>query len=81
MLELRFVAPDLRRLEQVGGEVVACGAYRDERPFSGLAGLLDWRLAGRLSRLAKKDFLRGDAGEAALLPAGPRPPHEPSRQR
>ena len=76
MIELSFVAPDLRRLDEVSAEVVACGVFRDERPFSGLAGLLDWRLAGRLSRLAKQGFLAGDVNEVVFVPARPRLPFE-----
>jgi hypothetical protein len=76
MNELRFVAPDLRRLDEAGSEVVVCGIWRDERPLTGLACLLDWRLAGRLSRLAKKGFLVGDVGEVLVLPARPRLPFD-----
>ena len=76
MIELRFVAPDLRRLDEVGSEVVVCGIWRDERPFTGLACLLDWRLAGRLSRLAKQGFLLGEVGELLVLPARPRLPFD-----
>jgi hypothetical protein len=76
MSELRFVAPDLRRLDEAEAEVVACGVFRDVRPLSGLAGLVDWRLAGKLSRLAKKGFLQGDVGELVVLPARPRLPFE-----
>ena len=76
MADLRFVAPDLRRLDEVGSEVVVCGIWRDERPLTGLACLLDWRLAGRLSRLAKQGFLVGDVGELLVLPARPRLPFD-----
>lgn len=76
MIELRFVAPDLRRLDEVGSEIVVCGVWRDERPFSGLACLLDWRLAGRLSRLARQGFLVGDVGEVLVVPARPRLPFD-----
>jgi hypothetical protein len=76
MIDLRFVAPDLRRLDEVGSEVVVCGVWKDERPFSGLACLLDWRLAGRLSRLAKQGFLVGEVGEVLALPARPRLPFD-----
>lgn len=74
--DVRFVAPDLRRLDEVSAEVVACGIYSDERPLRGLAGLLDWRLAGRLSRLAKESFLVGSSGEVLALPARPRLPFD-----
>jgi hypothetical protein len=76
MIELRFVAPDLRRLDEASSEVVVCGIWRDARPLTGLASLLDWRLAGRLSRLAKRGFLVGEAGEVLALPARPRLPFD-----
>lgn len=76
MSDLRFVAPDLRRLDEVGSEVVVCGIWRDARPLTGLASLLDWRLAGRLSRLAKQGFLVGEVGEVLVLPARPRLPFD-----
>jgi hypothetical protein len=75
-IDLRFVTPDLRRLDEVGSEVVVCGIWKDARPFTGLACLLDWRLAGRLSRLAKKSFLIGDVGEVLVIPARPRLPFD-----
>jgi hypothetical protein len=76
MLDLRFVARDLRRLDELSAEVVACGVFRDTRPLTGLAGLLDWRLAGRLSRLAKEEFLLGEVGELLALPVRPRLPFD-----
>lgn len=76
MLELRFVARDLRRLDEVSAEIVACGIYRDVRPFGGLAGLVDWRLAGRLSRLAREGFVLGEIGELVAVPVRPRLPFD-----
>ena len=76
MIDLRFVAPDLRRLDEAGSEVVVCGVWKDERPLTGLACLLDWRLAGRLSRLARQGFLVGELGEVVVLPARPRLPFD-----
>ena len=76
MIDLRFVAPDLRRLDELSAEVVVCGIWRDERPLTGLASLLDWRLSGRLSRLAKQGFLVGEVGEVLVLPCRPRLPFD-----
>ncbi|MBX3212867.1 MAG: leucyl aminopeptidase [Labilithrix sp.] len=76
MLDLRFVPRALRHLDETSAEVVACGIYRDARPLTGLAGLLDWRLAGRLSRLAKQGFLLGEVGELLALPVRPRLPFD-----
>lgn len=76
IIDLRFVARDLRRLDETSAEVIACGIYRDARPMTGLAGLCDWRLAGRLSKLAKQGFLLGEVGEVLALPVRPRLPFD-----
>jgi hypothetical protein len=75
-VELRFVAPSLHALDERPAEVVACAVYSDERPMRGLAGLLDWRLAGRVSRLAKERFVSGEAGEIVCMPGKPRLPFD-----
>jgi hypothetical protein len=47
----------------------------DERPLSGAAGYLDWRLLGALSRVLLNGFFKGDKGEKLLIPtAGKVPP-------
>lgn len=76
MRDVRFVPPDLRRLDEVSAEVVVACIFEDERPFRGLAGLMDWRLSGRLSRLARSSFVRGAMGEAMIVPARPRLPFD-----
>jgi hypothetical protein len=75
-VELKFLPRSLRSLDDTGVEFVACGVWRDRRPFSGLAGLLDWRLAGKLSRLARDGYLVGELGEALFLPGRPRTPFD-----
>lgn len=75
-MDFRFVAPDLRRLDDASAELVACAIWKETRPLSGLAGLLDWRLAGRLSKLARDGFLKGDLGEVMFLPGRPRLPFD-----
>jgi hypothetical protein len=42
----------------------------------GFAGLLDWRLGGRLSALLACGFATGAAGEALLVPGKPHLPYE-----
>ncbi len=74
--ELHFVEADLRALDGASGELIACSAFADERPLRGLAGLLDWRLAGRLSALARSGFLTGETDEVVLVPGRPRLPFE-----
>jgi hypothetical protein len=46
--------------------------FRDDRPLRGAAGLADWRLCGRLSRLLKSQRATADAGETMMLPPGRR---------
>jgi len=75
-MEFRFVTPDLRKLDETSAELVACSMWKDERPMRGLAGLLDWRLAGKISRLARESFLRGDLGEVLFVPGRPRLPFD-----
>jgi leucyl aminopeptidase len=75
-MEFRFVAPELHALDEHPAEVIACAVWSDERPMRGLAGLLDWRLAGRVSRLARQSFVKGDAGEILCLQGKPRIPFD-----
>lgn len=75
-MEIRFLPPELRRLDEASVEVCACTIWSDVRPVRGLAGLLDWRLGGRLSALLESRFVTGEAGEALLLPGRPHVPME-----
>jgi hypothetical protein len=45
-----------------------------ERPLQGLAGLVDWRLCGALTRALQGGLYGGAPGEALLLPTGGRLP-------
>jgi hypothetical protein len=56
-------------LERLAVDVAVVGMPSDERPLQGCAGRADWRLCGRLSALLEQGRLRGDVGEAALLPS------------
>ncbi len=52
----------------LGYEAICCFLTEDERPISGAAGLVDWRLCGALSRQLKSGFFEGRPGERLLLP-------------
>jgi hypothetical protein len=71
-MEFRFVAPNLRSLDTTGAELLACAIWQDERPMRGVAGLLDWRLAGALSQLGRRGLLIGELGEVVFVPGRPR---------
>ena len=75
-MELRFIAPHLRRLDCASTEVLAATTLEDERPARGVAGLIDWRLSGRLSRLMEAGFAKGSLGEVLLLPGKPHMPFD-----
>jgi hypothetical protein len=75
-MDLRFVPPELHALDQHPAEVIACSVWSDERPMRGLAGLLDWRLAGRVSKLARDRFVKGDVGEVLCMQGKPRLPFD-----
>lgn len=75
-MDFAFVARDLRRIDELEAEALACCVFENDWPMLGVAGLVDWRLAGRLSTLAKEGFLTGTADEIVLLPLRPWLPFE-----
>lgn len=75
-MKIAFVPPDLRRLDQLRCDVLALSFFQGERPLRGAAGLVDWRLCGKLSRLLAGGRLSGTAGEVTLLPPRPRLPFD-----
>jgi len=75
-MKIAFVPPDLRRLDQLRCDVLALSLFAGERPLRGAAGLVDWRLCGRLSRLVAAGRVVGAAGETTLLPPRPRLPFD-----
>jgi hypothetical protein len=75
-VDIRFFSPALRHLDEASAEVAVGSLWQDERPMRGFAGLLDWRLCGRLSALLASGFVRGEAGEVLLVPGKPHVPFE-----
>jgi hypothetical protein len=80
---MHFLSIDLARWDTAAGgspggsigEALVLSYFDDERPLRGAAGLADWRLCGRLSRLLASGKLSGAAGETMMLPpAGRRLP-------
>lgn len=75
-MDLRFTLPSLRKLDLSGTEVLVAGLAADERPPQGVAGLVDWRLAGRISRVLQSGFVSGALGEVLLVPGKPKLPFD-----
>lgn len=75
-MELRFIPRDLKKLDQASAEILVAAVMQDERPPRGVAGLVDWRLCGQLSRLIKSGFFNGELGEMLILPSKPALPFD-----
>ena len=75
-MDLRFTTPELRKLDLLGTEVIVSTVASDERPPHGVTGLLDFRLAGRISRLIESGFATGSVGEVLLVPGKPKLPFD-----
>src|SRR2546422_9192849 len=73
-MDLTFFPLTLDAIDQAAAESLCLFVASDERPLTGLAGLVDWRLTARLSRLVRGGQLTGEAGEAGPPPPGPRAP-------
>jgi len=70
--QIRVVPLGLAALESVGegpewsADLTVLPVFSDERPLQGLAGVLDWRLGGRLSGLLREGICTGNEGEHVL---------------
>lgn len=75
-MDLAFTEPSLRKLDLLGTEVLVAALVEGERPPGGVAGLVDFRLAGRVSRLIESGFVSGQRGEVLLVPGRPKLPFD-----
>ncbi len=71
-MKLSLLPLDLAKWDEAPHDALLLPVFTDERPLRGAAGLADWRLGGRLTRLLKGGHLRGDRGETVLMPPGRR---------
>jgi len=71
-VDLAFRPLTLDALDEAKAEALCLFVGAEERPLTGLAGLVDWRLSGRLSGMIRSGLLTGSPGEALLTPAGSR---------
>src|SRR4051812_49485004 len=76
-LPLSVLPLDLARWDEAARDCLVLPVFKDDRPLRGAAGLVDWRLCGRLSRLVKSNRATAGAGENLMLPAGRGPPVSP----
>jgi hypothetical protein len=71
-MALSVLPLDLARWDESARDCLALPVFRDDRPLRGAAGLADWRLCGRLSRLLKGNRATAEQGETMMLPPGRR---------
>jgi len=73
-VKIRYAEPDLQELDQQRANCLVLTAFADDRPLRDLAGRVDWRLNGRLSRLIQTEFIDAHLNETMLTPVGTRLP-------
>lgn len=71
-MALSVLPLDLARWDETARDCLVLPVFKDDRPLRGAAGLADWRLCGKLSRLVKANRASADAGETLMLPPGRR---------
>lgn len=71
-MALSVLPLDLARWDETARDCLVLAVFKDDRPLRGAAGLADWRMCGRLSRLVKDGKASAEQGEAMLLPPGRR---------
>jgi hypothetical protein len=77
-VNVSFVVSDLGKWDAAEGlpDTLVLPFFADERPLRGAAGLCDWRLCGRLSRLLQSSRVAGQWGEVTMYPPGKRLPFQ-----
>ncbi|MEE2904466.1 MAG: M17 family peptidase N-terminal domain-containing protein [Myxococcota bacterium] len=58
---------DLRRVDTLNFDAIVLPIFQEKAQLLGVAGLLDWRLCGRLSRLLVEEKFEGRDKEVILL--------------
>ena len=71
-MKLSLLPMDLARWDEAAHDALLLPIFSDERPLRGAAGLADWRLCGKLSRLVHANRASADSGETIMLPPGRR---------
>jgi hypothetical protein len=74
-MQVSLLPIELARWDQAPpGDAVCVPVWSDVRPLRGAAGLLDWRMCGRLSAMLVTGKVTGAEGEQTLFPSAHRLP-------
>lgn len=71
-MALSVLPLDLARWDEASRDCLVLPVFKDDRPLRGAAGLADWRMCGRLSKLIKGSKASAEQGETMMLPPGRR---------
>ncbi len=71
-MDVALAPATLPSLDRLRCDLLVLGCCVEERPLRGIAGLVDWRLNGWLSRLLAGARFSGRFGEQLLFPVGHR---------
>jgi hypothetical protein len=71
-VDVKFVTPDLRKLDLFVGEMLVLPIFHGERPPKGVTASVDYRLAGAISQLLIQGDFDGSLGQHRILRPRPR---------
>lgn len=75
-MEINYAPITLDSFDTMGCEALVAPLYEDQRPPKAVAGLVDWRMCGMLSKLVMRGRVTGSEGELLLVPPRPRMPFD-----
>lgn len=75
-MDIKFVTPELTRLDALRSEALAIPLFEDDTPLPGTIGLCDWRMCGLISRLVLRGRIHGEWKEQVLVAARPKLPFD-----
>lgn len=71
-MKLTTLTPGLSQLDSIHHDTLVLHHFVEDRPLKGLAGFVDWRLNGWLSRLLVRGWTSARFRETLLIPGGAR---------
>ncbi|MBN2716959.1 MAG: hypothetical protein JXX14_13990 [Deltaproteobacteria bacterium] len=74
MTSVQYIPPRLDAIRFVPESVICCFQFQEKKPLKGIAGLIDWRMLGCVSRLRIADTWEAGFGERLLVMPGNRLP-------
>ena len=69
-MDLEARETTMRAVDELAGDLLVCVMFEGEAPPRGVAGLVDWRTEGALSRLIQRGLVTGALADRVLLAGG-----------